>query len=263
MNKGFFKETEKGLYIKIAPWPTTVNPDWCLIQSRKMSGQSNPDVETILSILAKERVGKKEIRILNLGHNRGETLKAIGQIAQKLNLKVALFGIDPDPKATNKLTVPATLTTGSLSKLEFKVDYFDLVIASNVFEHLVLDDFYSLLNEVQKVLKPNGYLYFEMPNPNSLLALTLDHEWWLNANNMIFTLFSPHRVKGCLNRTEFTKTSVSTRLGEDEIQTIYSKTEKPLIKFARKYLKVIRYQLLRHYLLWFKRGSIITVLAQK
>lgn len=263
MNKGFFKETEKGLYIKIAPWPTTVNPDWCLIQSRETPSQNIPNVETVLSLLAKERADKKDFRVLNLGHNRGETLKAINQVARKLDFKAVLFGIDPDPKAANKLTFPATLTTGSLSKLNYKVDYFDLVIASNVFEHLVLDDFLCLLNEARKVLKVDGYLYFEMPNPDSLLALTLDHEWWLNTNSMIFTLLSSQKIKTLLNRAELTRTRVNTQLGKDEIQIIYSKTEKPLIKFARRYLKVIRYQLLRHYLLWFKRGSIITVLAQK
>jgi SAM-dependent methyltransferase len=267
MNKGFFKETEKGLYIKIAPWPSIVNPDWCLTKSRETLNQNTPNVETIMSLLRKMALDKKEIKILNLGHNQGETLVAISQAAKQLNLKVTLFGIDPDPKAARKLTIPATLAIGSLSKFNYKVDYFDLAIAFNVFEHLVLDDFFHLLDEVKKILKPDGYLYFEIPNPNSLLALTLDHEWWLNTNNMIFTLFSPQRIKAFLNRAEFTRTHVNTRLekddGRDEIQIIYSKTEKALIKFARKYLRVVRYQLLRHYLLWFKRGSIITVLAQK
>lgn len=271
MNKGFFKETEEGLYIKIAPWPSKVNPNWCLIKSRQSlqnhTSISESELKKVFDLVSQNITTEKEIKILNVGHNQGEILKIINKTGIKLRFKMDLFGIDPDPKALKKLNFPATLTYDSIAKLKYKACYFDMVVSTNVFEHLILDDLVYLLEETKKILKPTGLLYFEIPNPNSLLAETLDHDWWLNINNMIFTLFSPKRLQIILREIGFTTIHISTKLENNErvneIREIFLNNGKPFFKFIKNYLKPIRYQLLRHYLLWSNRGSTISVLVKR
>lgn len=269
MNKGFFKETEKGLYIKIAPWPNEVNPNWCLKESHKSLLRDKVTDEEIKNRLTQilKPIGNTELKVLVVGFYKGSVLRAVREVAKELKLKIYLFGIDPDTSSIKKLDHDTKLTIGSISKLDYKNNFFDLVIAINIFEHLILDDVLCLFNEIKKVLKIKGALYFETTNPHSLLANTLDHDWWLNVEEMIYTLFSPTRLRIILSENGFSNIKIKTEIKKskeiDEIREIFLHSENLIIKLVKIYLKFARYQLLRIYLKIFNHGSIITSLVTK
>ena len=52
------------------------------------------------------------------------------------------------------------------SKFDFKSDFFDVVFAGEVIEHIVDTDFF--IDEIKRVLKPNGILILTTPNTASL-----------------------------------------------------------------------------------------------
>lgn len=53
---------------------------------------------------------------------------------------------------------------GDARKIEFADNYFDKVISSDFFEHLSMEDNMQVLNEIKRVLKPNGIAVIKTPN---------------------------------------------------------------------------------------------------
>lgn len=95
-------------------------------------------------------------RILDLGAGAGivEEMRFRGLAGQ-------VCGIDPDPRVLeNPHLDEAKVATGH--SIPYPDDYFDLVFADNVAEHL--DRPKEVLREVHRVLKPNGKFLFKTPN---------------------------------------------------------------------------------------------------
>jgi methionine biosynthesis protein MetW len=107
-------------------------------------------------------------RILDLGCGKGELAEMLS-----LYLKAKeVIGVDIDEEAlkvASKLyhimTIKVDLNAG---KLPFKDNYFDLILMSEVVEHVYNTDY--VLSESWRVLDPQGYMILTTPN----LA------WWLN-----------------------------------------------------------------------------------
>lgn len=87
-----------------------------------------------------------------------------------LDDSVKYYGIDIEPEVdfVQKVNV-------SMDKFPFESNFFDYVIISEVLEHL--DNQHHCLNEIYRVLKPEGILIGTVPNS-------------LNANRIIMVLFN-------------------------------------------------------------------------
>ena len=90
----------------------------------------------------------------------------------------AVTGVDPDPiairSATNqaeKIGVDATFKTAAAESLPFGAATFDVVVASEVLEHVSHIDL--ALDELYRVLKFGGVLLFSTPNRSVLSYLLL------------------------------------------------------------------------------------------
>lgn len=106
---------------------------------------------------------KAKSRILDLGSDTGKLI-----IERVKNIKKPeIYGIDIRKKAVRESKEKGIKTTcGNIEKgLPFKSNFFDIVSANQIIEHLVDLDFF--LSEVNRVLKPKGYLVLSTENLSS------------------------------------------------------------------------------------------------
>jgi SAM-dependent methyltransferase len=123
---------------------------------------------------------KSTDRVLDLGAGRGRI--------PEMNLKGLVrevVGIDPDPCVLeNPYLDKAVHASNPKAPLPFEDSSFDLVITSNVLEHV--DAPTELFREVRRVLKPGGLFVNKTPNSGHYVALiaSLTPHWfheWVNA----------------------------------------------------------------------------------
>lgn len=105
-------------------------------------------------------------RFLDLGCGNGYYTLLIGN---KLNAQ-EIYGVDIDEVKLRKASsrgIRAFKVDLNSDKLPFPDNYFDLVTALEVIEHLINPD--NMLKEVYRVLKPNGVFILSTPNLASWL----------------------------------------------------------------------------------------------
>ncbi|MEM5813226.1 MAG: class I SAM-dependent methyltransferase [Candidatus Aenigmatarchaeota archaeon] len=105
---------------------------------------------------------KKDAKILDVGCGNGALLKKL----KKLGFK-NLYGIDASrrniDKAKNKEKEIKFFCGDITKKLPFRNEFFDIVIAVAILEHILDDDLSKFLNEINRVLKKNGLFIIEVP----------------------------------------------------------------------------------------------------
>ncbi|OGE34553.1 hypothetical protein A3C32_04385 [Candidatus Daviesbacteria bacterium RIFCSPHIGHO2_02_FULL_41_14] len=104
-------------------------------------------------------------KILDIGCGDGFYLYLLSSVIPSAEI----IGIDPDPKALksakrNLLGDKIELKKGSIYKLPFKDESFDLIIVSEVLEHLENDA--KGISEVYRILRPSGLAFFSVPHAN-------------------------------------------------------------------------------------------------
>lgn len=123
--------------------------------------------EAILDLVEERRNG----RCLDIGCNDGSLAE---RVASKAKLS-KIYGIDIAKKAL-KISRSKGIKTifhdlNEEKKLPFPDDYFDIVICSEVIEHILPADF--LLDEIHRVLKNTGYAIISTPRLDSLYVVSL------------------------------------------------------------------------------------------
>jgi 2-polyprenyl-3-methyl-5-hydroxy-6-metoxy-1,4-benzoquinol methylase len=101
----------------------------------------------------------KEIKIVDIGC-------AIGGLLEQLRNQgfINLTGIDPSISCVEITQSEKNCNCyhSSLFNIEEKFGKYDLVILSHVWEHIL--DLNIAIKSIEKILKPNGYIYIECPN---------------------------------------------------------------------------------------------------
>ncbi len=127
----------------------------------------------LLSFLGKDR----EIKILEVGSVPGHFTILLK------NLGYNIHGLDIDPSRITKLiekhNIQITKTDIEVEKLPFSTESFDLILFTEILEHLRINPL-DALSEVTRVLKKNGRLVISTPNisPQMRLAcLVLDYDY--------------------------------------------------------------------------------------
>lgn len=94
------------------------------------------------------------------------------QLLKLLSTKYDSYGIDFVPEnieITKRNTqLHNKVKNGNILNIPFEANTFDLVTATEILEHLTEDELSRGLKEIQRVLKPNGYLLFTVPYNESL-----------------------------------------------------------------------------------------------
>jgi SAM-dependent methyltransferase len=119
-------------------------------------------------------------RVIDLGCGAGENLFELGDICADLP-KVAWFGLDLNIRGvglgarrsrlrvTERGMSPIRFLGGDVFRLPFADACMDLIISSEVVEHLL--DPRPALTEMARVLKPAGFVFVTTPNPHNLPEL--------------------------------------------------------------------------------------------
>lgn len=100
-------------------------------------------------------IPKSRRRVLDIGCGDGALLSLIKN--------AALYGIDLDQASLDYAAakVKAKFIQGSAEKLPFESNFFDVVLATEIIEHL--DQPEKLIQEAKRVLKPSGCLILTTP----------------------------------------------------------------------------------------------------
>jgi len=106
----------------------------------------------------------KNCKIFDVGCGGGELLMLLE------NEGFECYGLDIDGEALKKAQDKsnAQFVRGDVYKLPFKNSSFDVIFCMDLFEHLF--DPHAAINEIKRVLKDGGYIYFNFP-----LELNLEH----------------------------------------------------------------------------------------
>lgn len=108
---------------------------------------------------------KGKEKVLEIGCGRGFYLKTLKTVWPDLRV----IGIDINQKYLDKAraflgSLDVKLTVGDATKLPFKNQTFDRIIASEVLEHIVDDE--RAISEIYRVLRPRGIAIITVPNKN-------------------------------------------------------------------------------------------------
>jgi ubiquinone/menaquinone biosynthesis C-methylase UbiE len=107
-------------------------------------------------------------KVLDIGCGAGAMLASLESVIQDKTY----YGVDISEKAISygkKTFKHITLTVSPSDKLNFPDSYFDAVIVSEVLEHV--QSIPETVNEIKRVLKKGGTLYFTSPLEKSMFTL--------------------------------------------------------------------------------------------
>lgn len=110
--------------------------------------------QQVLNLVPKDKISS----ILDIGCGDGVLLSLI---SKKTEAQLTGVDLDIDSLKIAKTRLNATFIKSSATTLPFKPSSFDLVIASEIIEHLKKPE--KMLIEIKKVLKPNGRVIITTP----------------------------------------------------------------------------------------------------
>lgn len=136
---------------------TILREKWGEFKTKLSKTEYAENISTIAAQLKDSEFGS----LLEIGCYPGRSTKFFLE-----NLKVKKFyAIDCKEELLGRakaMGVDAKLCDLERDRIPFQDNFFDLVVANQVFEHL--KNIYSPLSEIHRVLKPGGILVFSVPN---------------------------------------------------------------------------------------------------
>lgn len=134
--------------------------------------------------------------VLDLGAGDGEIIKKI-KLSEKVNKIYAVENDSIRIERIRKLLLKdmdnVVINQCFAQKLPYDNCFFDLVVCNSVIEHI--KDYPLVINEIMRVLKPNGTLIITVPNCNMQFG-TINKKFWK------FILKLPVIIKSHLCRNE-------------------------------------------------------------
>ena len=118
-----------------------------------------------------EQAGTKSFTILDAGCGDGINLLGLLNAIRSRGWGARLHGLDYNPlrlERAKSLSGEVRLQRASLLELPFGDDAFDIILCSQVLEHI--SDDRSAMGELKRVLKPGGLLILAVPNEGCLMA---------------------------------------------------------------------------------------------
>ncbi len=138
------------------------------------------------------RIGNRG-RILDVGCGTGELIWAAKESGWDFE------GVDPSSEfiSVGKERLGVEGRVGTLEQARFDDGSFDAVVLSGIIEHLY--DPFATFSEVHRVLKPGGWIFFDVPNEDGLYMLAGNLYMKLMGRDWVVVMaptFPPYHVQG-------------------------------------------------------------------
>lgn len=196
------------------------------------------DVEENSISTSKYRMGRlgsylsSSTKILDIGCATG----ALVEVATSLGVKESI-GIELSiPKADFGKSRGRDIRTMPLGECNFPSNYFDIVMAHHLLEHIPnLQDF---LNEVFRILKPNGIFHVIVPRYNSVFVRSPNWIGWFPQEH--FWHFTEKTLVKLLSKHKFQVIDLCCPLASEEYEPrkgIFSMPKK-IVKYSIKKLNL-------------------------
>jgi len=112
-------------------------------------------------------------------------------------------------KIAKRLLPEGKILSGNAeNKLPFKYNYFDIVVAFDLIEHLTSP--YKFLTETSRILKKDGLLFIATPNADALQKILLKEKWHGFVDMGHKYLMSPLSLKFLVKRAGFREIIINT-----------------------------------------------------
>jgi SAM-dependent methyltransferase len=149
-------------------------------------------------------------RLLDLGCATGFFLNSISQILPRSNWE--LYGVEVNPVAAHlaRRQFNLNIFTGTLKEAAYPDEYFNAVTMWDVLEHL--HDPLGSLQEIYRILKPEGILVIRVPNLGSRWARWFGRYWAGLEPPRHLYVFDRYTLSQLLSRAGFTIKSASTAI---------------------------------------------------
>jgi 2-polyprenyl-3-methyl-5-hydroxy-6-metoxy-1,4-benzoquinol methylase len=126
----------------------------------------------------------------------------------------------------------ANMHVGYLNDIAFSDEYFDVVHAAQVFEHL--ESPREALKEIRRILRPGGLLYVDVPNYRTLPIMLNKDDFMLNAPPQHINFFTPGTLSAMLSSADFKDIRIHTSGGLKWENLLGIKTQNALIDPHKK-----------------------------
>ncbi len=113
----------------------------------------------------------ENLNILDLGSGEGGTSALLAEGNNVISYDLSLVRL----KRQQQIFMKIPLANGRAEVLPFRNSTFDLVILQDVVEHI--EDPFSFIHELTRVLSKNGMIYLSTPNRNSFFNILSDPHW--------------------------------------------------------------------------------------
>lgn len=144
-----------------------------------------------LSVLAAYLDDRRDLKLLDAGCGTGGTTLELGRFGDVVGVDLAWEALEP---ARGRGL--SRLARGSIERLPFASGGFDVVTSFEVVYHLGVGDDMSALQEMRRVLKPDGLLLLRVPG----------HDWLRGEHDRLVHTrhrYSPDEVRGKLEAAGF------------------------------------------------------------
>ena len=185
-----------------------------------------------------------------------------GYFCKRASVYFNTYGLDISIDALSLAKTHSSKTMFSIGSAEGKIPYqdktFDIVISCDVLEHL--QNPLSLLQEIDRILKPDGMALLSMPNPDSIGKKLQKANWFGFRDRSHISIKSKSEWVGIIAQTEL----MIQRAGSDFFWDIpYSI---PIPRFAQKLILVPSNMVINRFfgfLPWNKGENLWFILQKK
>lgn len=162
-----YRLSRNGIYGEdYAPWSKKDKEEEKMISQAKKTAFRNQIEQLPRDVL------RKKGKALDVGTGAGYLL----EILKEFGFDVSGTEVSTYWKETVEKKFPNRVFLGELETANFENEFFDLVLLTDVLEHL--SDPKKTLREVGRILKPGGYLFLTSPNSDSVTRKLLGKKWF-------------------------------------------------------------------------------------
>jgi SAM-dependent methyltransferase len=157
----------------------------------------NLNVPAFIDTILDEIVGtfepyRKNSRLLDVGCGAGNFLEAARRARwQAIGVEISRIA------AAHVSSLGFDVFSGELEKANYPAEHFDVVIASEVLEHVPLPN--AMLAQIARVLRPGGLLWATTPHGRGISARILGLEWSIVCPPEHLQLFSRKGIRRMLS----------------------------------------------------------------